>query len=70
MTNPGVPPEKGAVLCLAAQELPSRQPSQRGWNMAELGLAILVIGVLLVADPDRLQALLDRIRELSAWLAE
>jgi len=38
--------------------------------MAELGLAILVIGVLLVADPDRLQALLDRIRELSAWLAE
>lgn len=38
--------------------------------MAELGLGILVIGVLLVADPDRLQALLDRIRELSAWLAE
>jgi aryl-alcohol dehydrogenase-like predicted oxidoreductase len=33
-------------------------------------LAILVFGVLLVADPDRLQALLDRVRGLINWLAE
>jgi hypothetical protein len=38
--------------------------------MAEIALAILVIGVLYVADVERLQLLLDRLRELSAWLAE
>lgn len=38
--------------------------------MAEIGLGILVIGVLLIADPERLTALLDRVRELMAWLAE
>lgn len=38
--------------------------------MTELGLAILVIGILFIADTDRLQAVLDRIREVSAWLAE
>jgi hypothetical protein len=38
--------------------------------MDEILLGILVVGVLVVADPDRLQALLDRIQELVAWLAE
>jgi uncharacterized protein YoxC len=38
--------------------------------MAEISLAILVIGVLLIADPDRLQQLLDRVREVINWLAE
>jgi hypothetical protein len=38
--------------------------------MAEIALAILVVGVLFVADPDRLQNLMDRLRELSVWLAE
>ena len=38
--------------------------------MSEIGIAILVVGVLLVADPDRLQSLLDRVRELMNWLAE
>jgi hypothetical protein len=38
--------------------------------MAEITLAFLVIGVLLIADPDRLQALIERLRELSVWLAE
>jgi hypothetical protein len=38
--------------------------------MAEIGIAILVVGVLLVADPDRLQILIERARELLAWLAE
>jgi hypothetical protein len=38
--------------------------------MPEIALGILVIGVLFVADPDRLQLLLERLRELSAWLAE
>jgi hypothetical protein len=38
--------------------------------MAEISVAILVIGVLLVADPERLQALIDRLREVLAWLAE
>ena len=38
--------------------------------MAEITLGMLVIGVLVIADPDRLQALLDRLRELVAWLAE
>jgi len=31
---------------------------------------MLVIGVLVVADGERLQAALDRLRELLAWLAE
>jgi hypothetical protein len=38
--------------------------------MAEISLAILVFGVLLVADPDRLQSILDRVRDLINWLAE
>ena len=38
--------------------------------MSELALAFLVIGVLFVADPDRLQLVIDRVRELIAWLAE
>ena len=31
--------------------------------MAEISLAILVVGVLFIADPDRLQLVLDRIRD-------
>ena len=38
--------------------------------MAEISVAILVVGVLLVADPERLQALIDRVREVLTWLAE
>jgi hypothetical protein len=38
--------------------------------MSEIALAILVIGVLLVTDLERLQMLVDRVRELMAWLAE
>jgi hypothetical protein len=38
--------------------------------VGEISLAILVFGVLLVADPDRLQTLMDRVRELINWLAE
>ena len=38
--------------------------------MAEIGIGILVVGVLLVADPERLQSLIDRVREVLAWLAE
>jgi hypothetical protein len=39
-------------------------------HMAEISVAILVVGVLLVADPERLQTLIDRVREVLAWLAE
>jgi hypothetical protein len=38
--------------------------------MAEILIAILIIGVLFISDPDRLQRVLDRVREFSAWLAE
>ena len=38
--------------------------------MAEVGLATLVIGVLILADPSRLQAAMEKVRELIAWLAE
>jgi hypothetical protein len=38
--------------------------------MAEIALAILVVGVLFIADPDRLQTVIDQVRELAAWLAE
>jgi hypothetical protein len=38
--------------------------------MGEVGVALLIVAVLFVADPERLQLLLDRLRELSAWLAE
>jgi hypothetical protein len=38
--------------------------------VGEIAVALLLIGVLLIADPDRLQYLLDKLRQLSAWLAE
>jgi hypothetical protein len=38
--------------------------------MAEIAIALLITGVLLIADPERLQYLLERLRQLSAWLAE
>ncbi len=38
--------------------------------MPEIGIAVLVIGVLLIADPERLQAVIDRVREIVTWLAE
>jgi hypothetical protein len=38
--------------------------------VGELAVALLLIGVLLIADPGRLQYVLDKLRELSAWLAE
>ena len=38
--------------------------------VGEIAIAILVIGVLFISDPDRLQAIIDRLREFSAWLAE
>ena len=38
--------------------------------MAELGLAVLVVGVLVLADPTRLQSAIEKMRELLNWLAE
>jgi hypothetical protein len=38
--------------------------------VAEISLAILVFAVLLVADPARLQQLIDRVRDIINWLAE
>jgi hypothetical protein len=38
--------------------------------MGEIAVALLLAGVLLIADPDRLQVLLEKLRQLSAWLAE
>jgi len=38
--------------------------------MGEIAVALLLIGVLLIADPKRLQYVMDKVRELSAWLAE
>jgi len=38
--------------------------------MAEIAVALLLAGTLLVADPDRLQLILDRLRRIAAWLAE
>jgi hypothetical protein len=38
--------------------------------VGEIAIVILLIGVLFIADPDRLQAVIDRVREISAWLAE
>jgi hypothetical protein len=38
--------------------------------VAEIAIALLIAGVLVIADPDRLHLLLERLRELSAWLAE
>jgi hypothetical protein len=38
--------------------------------VGEIAVALLLVGVLLIADPDRLQMLIDKIRQLSAWLAE
>ncbi len=39
-------------------------------GMGEVGVLILLVGVLLIADPRRLQYVIDKVRELSAWLAE
>jgi hypothetical protein len=38
--------------------------------VGEIAVALLLAVVLLIADPDRLQMLIDKIRQLSAWLAE
>jgi len=38
--------------------------------MGEIAVALLLAGVLLIADPNRLQVLLDKLRQLTAWLAE
>ncbi len=40
------------------------------FRVSEIAIGILVIGVLFIADADRLQAAIDRLRELAAWLAE
>ena len=37
--------------------------------MAELGLAILIVGVLLVIDRDHLQWLTAKLRDLIDWLS-
>lgn len=37
--------------------------------MAELGLAILVFGVLLLTDKARLEWLLDKVQMIFRWLA-
>ena len=39
-------------------------------RMGEIVIAALIIGVLFISDPDRLQRVIDRLREFSAWLAE
>ncbi len=38
--------------------------------MAEVLVAVLITSVLFISDPERLQRVLDRIRDFSAWLAE
>jgi hypothetical protein len=38
--------------------------------VGEIAVALLLAGVLVVADPGRLQYVMDKLRELSAWLAE
>jgi hypothetical protein len=38
--------------------------------VGEVAVALLIVGVLLIADPERLQYLMDKLRQLSAWLAE
>ena len=38
--------------------------------MGEIAIVLLLVGVLLIADPQRLQYVMDKLRELSAWLAE
>jgi hypothetical protein len=37
--------------------------------MAELGLAVLVVGALLLLDPERLSWLSAKVRELYEWLS-
>ena len=37
--------------------------------MAELGLSILIVGALLVIDPDRLEWATAKVRELIEWLS-
>jgi hypothetical protein len=38
--------------------------------VGEIAVALLLTGVLLVADPRRLEYIMDKLRELTAWLAE
>jgi hypothetical protein len=38
--------------------------------VGEILVALLLAGVLLIADPGRLQYVMDKLRDLSAWLAE
>ena len=36
----------------------------------EIAIAIVIIGALLIADHDRLQQVIERVRQLMIWLAE
>lgn len=38
--------------------------------MAELALGVLVVCALFIADPERLQLVIEKLREFAAWLAE
>jgi hypothetical protein len=38
--------------------------------VTEIIIAILITGVLFISDPDRLQQVIERVREFSTWLAE
>jgi hypothetical protein len=38
--------------------------------MSEVFLALLIVGVLFVADPERLQMVIDKVRDFANWLAE
>jgi hypothetical protein len=38
--------------------------------MSEILLGILVVGVLVISDPERLQRIIDRVQDLIVWLAE
>ncbi len=44
-------------------------PAWYGELMAELGLAIFLIGALLVVDRDRLEWLTTKLRDLFEWLS-
>ncbi len=39
------------------------------WHMTEFGLAILIIGALLITDRDRLEWVTGKARELMDWLS-
>ena len=56
------------AFCIAAILGPLGAPTRYYLHMAEIGIAILFLGVLLAADRARIEQLTEKVRQFLDWL--